>query len=179
MKLTFIWRSLLFLRPSVCDLATATKSFVRFSRNLVIIRVSIYKMCQTRVSFVISYPCEVLNKIFALVGSYATDISGSGQHIGPFVKGQAVPVFLRCLTVEDRNDKASRNAGNYQSTLLNIKEERRSHLQRGEILKSREVSNLGTKIRQLGNFTVRHSFLCHITLRFLWPAGEFLRWRIL
>ena len=60
------------VRPSVCDLASATKSFVRFSRNVVITRVFVYKICQTRVSFVISYPCEVSSKIFALVGSYAT-----------------------------------------------------------------------------------------------------------
>jgi len=71
-----------------------------------------YKFCQTRVSIVISYSCEVSNKIFALVGSYATDVSGSGQHIVPFIKGQVVPAFLRYLTLEDRNEKTSRNVGN-------------------------------------------------------------------
>jgi len=40
------------------------------------IRVSIYKIYQTRVSFVISYPYEVSLEIFALVVSYATYISG-------------------------------------------------------------------------------------------------------
>jgi len=66
-----------------------------------------HKICQTRVSIVISYPYEISSNIFALVGSYATDVSGSGQHIGPFYKGQAVPVFFCCLTLEDRNDKTS------------------------------------------------------------------------
>ena len=71
-----------------------------------------YKMWQTRVSIVIYYPCEVSNKIFALVGNYTTDVSGSEQHTGPFFKDQAVPVFLRCLTLEDSNYKTSRNVGN-------------------------------------------------------------------
>jgi len=49
----------------------------------------------------------------------------SGQPIGPIFNCQAV--FLHCLTLEDGNDKMSRNVGIYLSTLRNIPEERRSH----------------------------------------------------
>jgi hypothetical protein len=42
-----------------------------------------------------------------------------------------------CFTLEDGADILSRNIGNHQSTLRNIPEERRSHLQHGGSLKSR------------------------------------------
>ena len=64
---------------------------------------------------------------FALLGCYAayvgdvTDVSG--QHIGSFFIGQTV------LTVNDGTDGLPRNVRtNYQCTLRNIREERRSHL---------------------------------------------------
>ena len=63
----------------------------------------------------------------------ATDVSE--QPVGTIFKGQAVQAD--CLTVEDGTYRLSRNVGNYQSTLRNIPEGRRSHLHSGGILISR------------------------------------------
>jgi len=58
--------------------------------------------------------CNVMQQ--GLVVSY-TDISS----IGLIFRGQAVP--LDCLNLEDVAERLSRNTGNYQSMLYNIREE--------------------------------------------------------
>jgi hypothetical protein len=50
----------------------------------------------------------------------------SGQLIASIFKGHLF--FSDCLTLEDETESLSWNVGNYQSTLCNISEERRSHL---------------------------------------------------
>lgn len=57
-----------------------------------------------------------------------TDISG--QPICRISKGQAFQekFFLDCLTLEDGTNRSSRNVGNYQPTLRNIQEKRRSRI---------------------------------------------------
>ena len=54
-------------------------------------------------------------------------------------------LLLRWLTLEDGNDRLSRNVGNYQSTLRKILEERRSHFHCVGILKSRTPYELCMK----------------------------------
>jgi hypothetical protein len=93
------------------------------------------------------------------------------------------------LTLEDGTDRLSRNVGNYESTLRNIPEERRSPLHRGGNLKSRVVQ-VGCRSNWRGfaftfyhmtAFYVRKSFLSKtmkFDLGFMWngsynlPAGQ-------
>jgi hypothetical protein len=70
--------------------------------------------------------------------SLVTDVSG--QPIGSIFKGQAV--FLDCLTLEDAQDRLSRNVSNYQSTLRKIPKERKSHFHHGGSLTSRNETAL-------------------------------------
>jgi hypothetical protein len=60
-----------------------------------------------------------------------------GTIIDPIFEGQSVLRLLESLTLKDGIDSLSRNVGNYQSTLRNIPEERRSHLHSGGSLKAR------------------------------------------
>ena len=74
----------------------------------------------------------------------------SGQPSGPILKGEAVQE--ECLTFEDDTDRLSRNAGNCQSMLRNIPEERRS--QHEIIPENKDVMlckcNAAWSCRQLG-----------------------------
>jgi hypothetical protein len=59
--------------------------------------------------------------------------------MGPIFKGQTVQeVWL----LDYGTDRLCRNVGNYQSTLRNIPEERRSYLHRSGSLKSRTATEL-------------------------------------
>jgi len=67
---------------------------------------------------VISGFSRSVNEIFALLDCHAAQI-GSYRRFGTTFQS-------RCLTLEDVPGKLSRKVSNYQSTLCNITEERRS-----------------------------------------------------
>jgi hypothetical protein len=85
----------------------------------------------------VKHICE----IFTLLICYAAYICSYrrfGTIYQSHFKGQAV--FLDCLTLQMGPVVCPETSvTNYQSTLRNIPEERRSHLHRGESLKSREA----------------------------------------
>jgi hypothetical protein len=65
-----------------------------------------------------------------------TDVSG--QPVGPMFEDQRVH-SKDCLTLGDGTDSLSRNAGNYQSNLCNIPEERRCQGYNGWLTKYHQV----------------------------------------
>jgi len=93
-------------------------------------------------------------------GLLVTDFSG--QPIGLIVNCEGLKKDLSdCLTLEDGTDRLFRNVGNYQSTLHNIAEERRSHLDSGGGLKSCKVILAGTDefLHLLSIFVIRFGFI--------------------
>jgi len=69
-----------------------------------------------------------VNEIFALVRSYAALI-GSYRRFGTTHRShlqRSNKEFLVCYTLEDGTHSLYRNVGNYQSTMSNISEGRRS-----------------------------------------------------
>ena len=103
-----------------------------------------------------------------------------GQPIGTIFRGQAVFFFFRILDSRRRDTKIlAETSVTIQSALHNIQQERRPHLNRAGILKSRKVLSCVTKLsiglagKNCANFEFL-SVLLLMTYFFLWDMTLYL-----
>jgi hypothetical protein len=75
----------------------------------------------------------------SLVTRFSLSWDVSQRKLVGFYLLSPIRIFFDCLTLEDGTDRLFRNVDNYQSSLSNTPEERRSCLHRGGSLKSRKV----------------------------------------